>query len=324
MNTSGKDKSLKMEGKGCDKPSGNSVGIIGMGWVGSSIAISLLQNGIAEELLVNDIREGIAEGEAIDLSHGASFLPSAKVRAAGIGEMKNCRIIAVTAGRGGRPGESRPELLKENIEIARKISTGLQDYKGLLIVVSNPVDALTHFYRLFTGLPSHRVIGTGTFLDSARLRRIIGSRLDVDAKSIHADVIGEHGDSSVIMWSAAKIGSIALRNWQGWQREYESETEAAVRNAAQEVIKRKGATNHAIGLVTAKLIKWLLRDDRRVVTLSTGLSGQYGLGNTCLSLPCLISASGIERIVCPVLDPEESEKLKASAAMIRKSVESAT
>lgn len=292
-----------------------------MGWVGSSIAISILQSGIVKELLLNDIQKNIAEGEALDLNHSSSFLPSAKVRSAEIEEMKTCRAVVVTAGRGGKPGESRPELLRENIEIARNISEKLIGFEGLLIVVSNPVDALTHFYRVYTGLPVHRVIGTGTFLDSARLREIIGDRLKVDAKSIHADVIGEHGDTAVVMWSRAMVGSIPLRSWDGWSADYENDIEREVRNAAQEIIKRKGATNHAIGLVTATLIKWLLRDERRVLTVAVELTGQYGLENIALSLPCLISANGIERIVCPDLTDQETEKLMRSAREIDQTIQ---
>lgn len=272
--------------------------------------------------MVNDIRPGIAEGEALDLNHGSSFLPSAKVRAAEIEEMKTCRAVVVTAGRGGKPGESRPELLRENIKIAREISEKLKGFEGLLIVVSNPVDALTHFYRLFTGLPVHRVIGTGTFLDSARLREIIGDRLKVEAKSIHADVIGEHGDTAVIMWSRVMVGSIPLRSWKGWDAALENDIEREVRNAAQEIIKRKGATNHAIGLVTATLIKWLLRNERRVLTLSVVLTGQYGLEGVALSLPCLISEDGIERVICPDLTDAETEKLMRSAREIEKAIRS--
>jgi len=301
----------------------NSVGIIGMGWVGSSIAISLLQNGIARNLLLNDVREGIAEGEAMDLNHGSSFLPSKTVRAASIAEMKQCKVVIVTAGRGGRPGESRLELLNENLKIAQSISEELKGYTGLLIVVTNPVDVLTYFYQKYTGMPPQRVIGTGTFLDSARLREMIGEKLGVEPKSIHADVIGEHGDSSVMVWSNAAVGGVSLKQWIGWKPEYESELQQKVRRAAQEIIIRKGATNHAIGLVTAMLTKYLLHDDRRVIAVSTVLNGQYGLKNVALSLPCLISENGIERIVSLDLSENEVEALKHSAGVIEKAIEQA-
>ncbi len=299
----------------------NSVGIIGMGWVGSSIAISLLQNGIARNLLLNDVREGIAEGEAMDLNQGSSFLPSMKVQAASIAEMHECGVIIITAGRGGRPGETRLELLNENLKIASSISEELKGYTGLLVIVTNPVDILTYFYQKYTEIPPHRVIGTGTFLDSARLREMIGEKVGVEPKSIQADVIGEHGDSSVIVWSKAAVGGIALRNWKGWKVEFENELQSKLRKAAQEIIIRKGATNHAIGLVAAMLTKYLLHDDRRVIAVSTVLNGEYGLKNVALSLPSLISENGIDRVLSPNLSAKEQEELMYSAEVIRKAIE---
>lgn len=292
-----------------------------MGWVGSSIAISLLQNGIARNLLLNDVREGIAEGEAMDINHGSAFLPSMKVRAASIAEMHECEVVIVTAGRGGRPGEARMELLNENLKIARSISAELVGYTGLLVIVTNPVDILTYFYQKYTEIPPHRVIGTGTFLDSARLREMIGEKVGVEPKSVHADVIGEHGDSSVIVWSKAAVGGIALRNWKGWKVAYENELQVKLRGAAQAIIVRKGATNHAIGLVTTMLTKCLLRDDRRVIAVSTVLNGEYGLKNVALSLPALISENGIERVVSPNLSEKEQEELMHSAEVIRKAID---
>ncbi|MGB6037302.1 MAG: hypothetical protein WBG42_13600, partial [Cryomorphaceae bacterium] len=236
----------------------NSVGIIGMGWVGASVAISILQKGVCRELLVNDLNQDIAEGEAMDLNHGTSFFPTADIRATSISEMRECGAIVITAGKGGTKGQSRLELLKDNLKIAKTISKELKGFDGILIILANPVDVLTYFYQKFTGLPESRVIGTGTFLDSARLREIIGNKLNIEPKSIHAHVVGEHGDSSVVLWSRATIGGIPLRDWQGWKKEFEKEMEHEVKSAASEIIKRKGATNHAIGLVTATLLKWLM------------------------------------------------------------------
>ncbi|TVR37572.1 MAG: L-lactate dehydrogenase [Cryomorphaceae bacterium] len=301
---------------------GSTVGIIGMGWVGSSIAISLLQNGIAKNLLLNDVREGIAEGEAMDLNHGSSFLPAFNARSAKISEMHHCDVVVVTAGRGGKPGESRLELLKENIEITRRISEELKGFEGVLVVVSNPVDVLTYVYQKFTGLPVGKVIGTGTFLDSVRLRDMIGEEMGIEPKSIQADVLGEHGDSSVMFWSKASIGGISLRNWEDWNPEEEHVFRDKVRKAAQEIIRRKGATNHAIGLVTASLVKYILRDDRRVVTLSVVMEGAYGLKNVALSLPCLVGGNGVERVLEPRLDEHEREQLMHSAEVLQRAIQS--
>ncbi len=300
----------------------NSIGIIGMGWVGTSVAISILQRGICEELLLNDLKSEIAEGEAMDLNHGGSFYPSARVRATSIEEMVHCKAIVITAGRGSVPGETRLDLLRENVKIVQQISAQLKGFEGFLIVVTNPVDVLTYFYQMSTGLDPRRVIGTGTMLDTARLRAMIGNRLNVDPKSIHANVVGEHGDSEVVLWSGAHIGGVRLADWQDWNSEYEIEIADNVRTAAYQIIKLKGATNHAIGLVTATLLKWIFRGERRVVNLSSLISGPYGLSDVALSLPSLVSSSGIERILKVRMSDKESEKLLYSAEVIKKAIQS--
>ncbi len=299
-----------------------SIGIIGMGWVGASTAISILQKGLCNELLLNDLVADNAEGEAMDLKQGMPFLPTAIVQSASILAMHRCDAIVITAGRGGRVGESRLELLNDNIAIARGISEQLKGYKGILIIVANPVDVLTWYYRIFTGLPVGKVIGTGTFLDTARLREIIAGKLQLDAKSISAEVIGEHGDSSVVVWSRATLGGIPLRNWPGWKPEWEPEITEQVHGASQEIIKRKGATNHAIGLVSATLLKWLLRGDRRIVSVCTAVNGPYGFSDVALSLPSVISSNGVQQVLVPELDETEITALQKSAEVIRKAIQS--
>lgn len=301
----------------------NAIGIIGMGWVGASVAISILNRGICKDLLINDMNASISEGEAMDLNHGSSFYPTGKVSAVKIEDMLHCRAIVVTAGRGGKPGESRLDLLKENIKIAEDISKKLQGFNGLLIVVANPVDVLTYYYhQKFTGLPVHKVIGTGTMLDTARLREFIGRKINVDPKSIHANVIGEHGESEVTIWSRAMAGSIPLRSWKGWKEEYEHEISGQVRSAAQEIIKRKGATNHAIGLVTATLLKWIVQDDRRFVNVSSVIQNQYGLSDVAISLPAIISEDGIREVFEVALDEKELEQLHLSADVLKRAIAS--
>ena len=299
----------------------NRIGIIGMGWVGSSVAISILHNGICKELLINDLRAGLAEGEAMDLNHGSSFFPTANIRSAEIEEMLSCQAIVITAGRGGKPGETRLELLQDNIGIAKDISDRLKGYKGILIIVSNPVDVLTYCYTKFSGLPPSKVIGTGTMLDTARLRSIVGSRLQLDPRSIHAQVVGEHGDSEVVLWSRATIGGEPLRDWEGWDISEEKVIAEKVRKAAQEIIKRKGATNHAIGLVTATLLKWILRSEKRVITLSTVLNGELGFTDLAFSLPCLVSGDGIEKVIEISMDDSEKEGLIKSADVIKQAIQ---
>ena len=299
-----------------------SIGIIGLGWVGGSTAISILHRGFCRELLLNDVRPGLAEGEAMDLNHGSSFYPTANVRAAEIEDMKHCQAIVVTAGRGGKPDESRLDLINDNIRIARDIAGQLEGYEGLLIIVANPVDVLTYYYQKFSGLPASRVIGTGTMLDTTRLRDIVGRRLDVDPRNIHAQVIGEHGDSESILWSSATIGSQKLRDWKGWRRSYEAEIAEEVRKAAYEIIKRKGATNHAIGLVTAALLQRLLRGENRILNLSTVISGAYGLQDLAISLPSLVTRNGIKEILEVEMSPEERDRFFQSAEVITKAIAS--
>ncbi|MFD2532924.1 L-lactate dehydrogenase [Gracilimonas halophila] len=299
----------------------SSIGIIGMGWVGASTAISILNRGISKDLLVNDVKKEIAEGEAMDLNHGSSFYPSAKVRAVEVEEMLDCEAIVITAGRGGSGDETRLDLLNDNIKIAKDISEKLKGYKGILVIVSNPVDVLTYYYQKFTGIPKHKVIGTGTFLDTARLRDMIGTKISIDPKSIHAYVVGEHGDSEVVLWSGADIGGEYLRKWDMWKPEYEQEISEKVQKAAYEIIKRKGATNHAIGLVTATLLKWIMRNERRIVTVSTVQKGPFELEDVAISLPSLITSDGVEQIVEIKMSEKEKERFMHSADVLRKAID---
>ncbi|MBL6449008.1 L-lactate dehydrogenase [Fulvivirga sp. 29W222] len=299
-----------------------SIGIIGMGWVGSSVAISILHSGITNELLLHDIRTEIAEGEAMDLSHGSSFYPTASVTASSIEDMMATDAIIIAAGRGGKPGETRLQLLNENVIIARDIALKLKNYQGIVIVVSNPVDVLTYFIQKFSGLPESRVIGTGTMLDTARLKEILGKTLNLDPRSVHAQVVGEHGDSEVVLWSSATVGGKDLQSWPGWTKEKETMIAEQVRTAAQEIIKRKGATNHAIGLVTATLIKWILRGERRIITLSRVLPKALGMGRVAISLPTIVGSDGASEILIPEMTNTEREKLEASATIIKKAITS--
>lgn len=292
-----------------------------MGWVGSSVAISVLHSGIANELLLYDIKTEIAEGEAMDLSHGSSFYPTARVTAASIEDMMHTDAIVIAAGRGGKPGETRLQLLNENVLIARDIAHKLKNYQGIVIVVSNPVDVLTYFIQKFSGLPESKVIGTGTMLDTARLKEILGKSLDLDPRSVHAQVVGEHGDSEVVLWSSATVGGADLRAWPGWTSEKEALVAEQVRTAAQEIIKRKGATNHAIGLVTATLLKWILRGERRIITLSR-VQTKSDTGNVAISLPAIVGTDGATEILIPKMSGAEHEKLNASIEVIKNAIAS--
>jgi L-lactate dehydrogenase len=297
---------------------GVKLGIIGMGYVGASVAISCLTAGVADELLVNDLDRELAEGEAMDLRHGAAFLPVARVRSAAVEEMRDADAVVLAAGRSGSAGQSRLELLRDNARIATDIARRLLPFAGLLVVVANPVDVLTQIVVEESGLPPERVIGTGTMLDTARLRQLLGEELGLEPRSIHAQVVGEHGDSEVVLWSTAAVGGRRLRALSEWSAAREHELSAKIRGAAHEIIARKGATNHAIGLVTAALLRWALRDEARVLTVSRVQQGAFGLTGVALSLPAVVSRAGALRVIEPELEPAEAEALERSAEVLRR------
>lgn len=293
------------------------IGIVGMGWVGCSVAISTLHSGLPTELLVSDAKRALAEGEAMDLAHGAAFYPAASVHAASVYEMRDADAVVISAGRGGKPGESRLDLVRDNARIVREISRELAGLRGLIVVVTNPVDVMTHVAVEGSGLPPSRVIGTGTMLDTARLRQILGRELRLAPRSIHAQVVGEHGDSEVVLWSGARIGGVALRSRRGWRLDREAAVADEVRRAANEIIARKGATNHAIGLVTAALLRWALRGERRVLTVSRVQEGAFGIHDVALSLPAVVGAEGAVEVLEPKMDDAERAALLRSAGLLR-------
>jgi L-lactate dehydrogenase len=299
-----------------------SVGLVGTGWVGASVAISTLHAGFASELLLADARHEVAEGEAMDLAHGAAFYTTATVRAVAVDDMLETDALVVAAGRGGKPGESRLDLLRDNAKILRDLGTRLRNYRGLVVVVTNPVDVLTYVVAESSGLPPERVIGTGTMLDTARLRQALGHELRVDPHSVHAQVVGEHGDSEVVLWSSAHVGGTPLREWPGWSTAREQPIATDVRTAAYEIIKRKGATNHAIGLTTAALLRSALRGERRVLTVSRVQTGGLGLHDVALSLPTVVDVAGAVDVIPPKMDDAERQGLERSAEVLRKAVQS--
>jgi L-lactate dehydrogenase len=300
----------------------SQVAIVGTGWVGSSVAISTLHSGVVNELLLCDLRADLAEGEAMDLAQGASFYPTATVRAAGLEEVAGADVIVVAAGRGGRRDESRLDLLRDNARVVRTLGRRLAGYDGVVVMVTNPVDVLTRVMTEASGLPASRVIGTGTLLDTGRLRQVIARHPNVHAPSVHAHFVGEHGESGVALWSAARAGGVRLREWPAWDAAREANVADEVRRAAYEIIKRKGATNHAIGLVTADLLRSVLRDERRVLTVSRVQDGAAGLRDVALSIPAIVGARGAADVIEPEMSDEERQRLEDSASVLRAAVAS--
>lgn len=293
------------------------IGVIGLGWVGTSVATAVLQQGLASELLINDVRTAVAEGEALDFADAALLYPAARVRAVPFEEMTGADAIVVAAGRGGRPVESRLDLLRDNARIAYGLASRLTGYGGVVIMVSNPVDLLTEVFREAAGLSPARMLGTGTTLDSMRLRKALADELGIHPQSVHAQVLGEHGDSQVVNWSAAQVAGRPLRGWPSWSVARERIIAERVRQAAYEIIRRKGATNHAIGMVTANVLSAVLNDQRRVLNVSRRQEGALGLHEVALSLPAVVGAGGAEQVIEPNLDAEERQALLRSADLLR-------
>ena len=300
-----------------------SVGIVGTGSVGASVAISLLTSGVTRKLLLHDKNSGRALGEAMDLAHGSSFYPTATVQQVEqLSALQETDAVIITAGRNGSPTESRLDLLRDNAAIMRTIASEFVDYKGIVIIISNPVDVLTYVFQQASGLPMARVIGTGTMLDTARLREILGRELNIEPRSIHAQVVGEHGDSEVVLWSSATLGGTDLQNWQHWTSDKEEAIAHEVKTAAYEIIQRKGVTNHAIGLVTATLVKWILRGDRRILTVSRVQDGTLGYRDLAISLPTVVSINGAEQVLEPAVNPSERAALDHSVEVIKQAIAS--
>ncbi len=294
-----------------------TVGVLGTGWVGSSVAMSVLHAGFADTLLLSDARAEVAEGEALDLAQGAAFYPSASVRAVPAPALLEADAIVLAAGRGGAPGETRLALLRDNVRIMRDVASMLRGYHGLVVVVTNPVDVLTRVVQETSALPAARVIGTGTMLDTARLRQMIGESLAVNPRSVHAQVVGEHGDSEVVLWSTAQVGGVPLRQWPTWDSVRETALADQVRHAAYEIIKRKGATNHAIGLVTASLLRGALRGERRIQTVARVQDATSGFSGLALSLPAIMDHGGAVEVIAPELTADERAALQRSADVLR-------
>jgi L-lactate dehydrogenase len=240
-----------------------------------------------------------------------------RIAAAAVEDMRDADAVVIAAGRGGKAGESRLELLRDNARVVRELAGRLAGLRGILVVVTNPVDLMTEVATEASGLPPARVLGTGTLLDTTRLRQVLARELAVSSHSIHAQVVGEHGDSEVVLWSSARVGNRSLRAWQGWRPEDETRLADEVRCAAYEIIRRKGATNHAIGVVTAALLQWSLRDERRLLTVARVQEGACGLRDVALSLPAIVGKEGAVRVVDPELDARERDALERSASVLR-------
>lgn len=304
--------------------------IIGCGNVGASIAFSLMQQALFSELVLIDADARRAQGEAMDLSHGLPYAASMDIRAGGYGDVGDCALIIVTAGASQREGETRLDLIGKNLRILGSIVEALRrtPFSGILLIVANPVDVLTCEAQRLSGYPASRVIGSGTVLDSARLKQLLGRRLQVDSRSVHAVIIGEHGDSELPVWSGANVSGIdlahffALRGFADCRTQLK-QIEEDVRRSAYAIIERKGATYYGIAMAVARIAAAIIRDEHAVLPISTVLGGEYGLSGLALSVPAVVGRHGVEAVLEIPLDDREREGLLASAAQLAEVLASA-
>lgn len=300
------------------------VGIIGAGLVGSTAAYALALSGAAREIILIDRDDRLAQAQAEDILHATPFSTTVRVRASGYEGLRGCSLVVLSCGVAQREGESRLELLNRNVEVFRNVIPGVLEFapEAILLVVSNPVDIMTGVVATLSGLPVRKVIGSGTILDTARFRTLIGEHLSIAPQSVHAYVLGEHGDSEVLAWSSVKIGGVPLYDFaEQSERPIDEETkliiDTKVRRAAYLIIEGKGATYFGVGGGIARIARAIDKDEGVVLTLSNPESPLGDLQAVSLSLPRVLGAEGIRRTITPSLNEDENESLHASAAILR-------
>lgn len=297
------------------------VAIIGAGFVGSTAAYALLIDNVASEIALIDRHEEKAEGEALDLKHGLLFKPGCKISYGSNYKLcKDAEIVVICAGAHQKPGETRLDLVKKNSEVLKEIITKItrENKNCILLIVSNPLDILTYLAIKYSKFPSSRVFGSGTILDTARFRYLLGEYFEVDPASVHAFVLGEHGDSSFPMWSTANIAGVKLKLFKRYNKNNMQKIFKKTKNAAYEVIAKKGATYYAIGLGIARIIRAILLDQNEVLPLSCLLKNYCGISNVCLSVPVVLNRDGIREQIIIQFNKQERENLHKSAALLKK------
>jgi L-lactate dehydrogenase len=299
------------------------VGIIGAGLVGSSAAYALALTGTPSEILLVDLNRKLAQAHAEDILHATPFSEPLRVTAGDYPQLEGARVVVLACGVGQRDGETRLHLLERNAEVFKKVIQEVLRYvpDPILLVVSNPVDIMTHVTQRLSGLPPRRVIGSGTILDTARFRALLGEHLGVAPLSVHAYVLGEHGDSEVLVWSSAKVGGVPVLDFaeqigRPFTEEVKSGIDDGVRRAAYRIIEGKGATYHGIGAGITQIVQAVRDDERRVLTLSGLTTEIQGLQGVTLSLPRLLGAKGLLGELRPALAEREREDLEKSAEIL--------
>jgi L-lactate dehydrogenase len=319
---------LANEGHEHEVPRTHKIAVVGTGQVGSTFAYALLTSGLVGELVLIDVNRHRAEGEAMDLSHAVPLSNPMRIWAGDYADCAGADVTVIAAGTAQRPGEKRLDLLKRNAAIFHDIVPRIVEHNptGILLVATNPVDILSYVAWKESGLPPQRVIGSGTVLDTARFRYLLGHYLGVDARNVHAHIIGEHGDSEVPVWSMANITGITLETY--CQRhgcdlgpEVRAEIFHRTRDAAYEIIERKGATYYAVAMGLLRIVESILRNQHTVLSVSSLVPEYYEVEEVYLSLPAVLGRSGVERVLHLPLDNEETAALRRSAAILREALD---
>lgn len=313
----------------CVKINLRKVAMIGCGFVGSTTAFALMQSGLFSEMILIDADQDRAEGEALDISHGTPFARPMKIYAGTYQDLVDAAVIIITAGANQKPDETRLDLVNKNTKIMRAIIQEIMKYgcEGILLVVSNPVDILTYEALKISGLPKNRVIGSGTVLDTGRLKSELAEHLGVDSRSIHAFIIGEHGDSEIAAFSSANVSGVPLNDvceMRGYFHHEAAMREIAqtVKNSAYEIIDKKKATYYGIAMAVRRICEAIVRDEKSILPVSVMLDDFYGLKDVVLSMPAIVGANGAEGLMPITLNEEERKQLEASANVLKEVITS--
>ena len=304
--------------------------VVGAGSVGATYCYALAQSGLADEIILTDKNEDLMKGQVHDLAHGQTFFPTVTIRSGSIEDCNDAQLVVITAGAAQRPGETRLDLIKKNAAIIGSIAEDIakSGCKGVMLIVSNPVDVLTYVALKRSGWEKGRVMGSGTVLDSSRFRYLLSKHCGVDVHNVHAYILGEHGDSEFAAWSMTNVAGINIDEYcpfckrcSDW-KEKRREIEQQVRDSAYHIINYKGSTQFAVGLALVRITGAILRGQNSILSVSTLLDSDFGIKDVCLSMPCMVSEKGVTRIIEGKLSPEELELLFHSADVLKKAIDS--
>jgi L-lactate dehydrogenase len=304
--------------------------VIGAGSVGATYCYALAQSGLADEIVLTDKNEDLMKGQVLDLVHGQTFFPTVGIRSGTIDDCADAQVVVITAGAAQKPGETRLQLIKKNAEITGSIAEEVakSECKGVMLVVTNPVDVLTYVALKRSGWEKGRVIGSGTVLDSSRFRHLLSKHCGVDVHNVHAYILGEHGDSEFAAWSMTNVAGINIdeycpvcgkcSDWKIQRRLIEQQ----VRDSAYHIINYKGSTQFAVGLALVRITAAILRSQNSILSVSTLVESDFGIKDICLSVPCVVSDGGVTRIIESPLSSEELNSMSHSADVLRKAIDS--